>query len=80
MSSTLIVRTAPARRIMVCQYLCIIYPVFVAPWFPRSVYALNAFRYIDVLTCAIYNLQRRLEPAVKIINEDRGRQMHIPMV
>ena len=29
--------------------LCIIYPAFVAPWFPKSVYAemLCAFQYID---------------------------------
>ena len=36
-------------------YVCIIYPAFVASWFPRSVYALNALCIINVLTCMIYN-------------------------
>ena len=37
--------------------VCINYPTYVVPWFPRSVYALNCcvFWYIDVLTCVIYN-------------------------
>ena len=42
-------------------YVCIIYPAFVAPWFPRSVYALKCSvysQYIDVLTCVIYNYTR----------------------
>ena len=64
------------------MYLCIIYPAFVTPWFPRSVYALKYSVY-DMLTCMIYNCmhstrsteqQRRLEllvSAVKIIDEDR---------
>ena len=37
-------------------YLCIIYPVFVAPWFLRSCpEMLRVFWYINVLTCVIYN-------------------------
>ena len=40
-------------------YVCIIYPGFVTPWFPRSMYTLylilRVFRYIDMLTCVIYN-------------------------
>ena len=64
---TLIMTTAPMRGIMVSIYVsislsiyvCVIYPAFVAPWSPRSVYALkcsgHVFRYIDVLMCVIYN-------------------------
>ena len=35
-------------------YVCIIYPAFVAPWFPRSVYALKCSVY-DMQMCVIYN-------------------------
>ena len=42
--------------IYVCSYLsiyvCIIYPVFVAPWFPRSVYTLKYSMYFSILTCS----------------------------
>ena len=64
--------------IYLCTYVCIIYPAFVAPWFPRSMYALKCSVY-DMLTCVIYNStrsteqQRRLEllvSAVKIIDKD----------
>ena len=52
-SPTLIMTTAPVRGIMVCQiYVCIIYPAFVAPWFPRSVYALKYSVYFSILTCS----------------------------
>ena len=48
-------------------------PRVVAPWLPRSVYALKilrVFRYIDVLTCAIYNcdLNELLELLVSAVN------------
>ena len=43
---------SPACRIMVCQYLCIIYPVFVAPQFPRSVYALKCSMHSGILMCS----------------------------
>ena len=33
-------------------YLCIIYPTFVTPWFPRSMYALKCSVYSGVLTCS----------------------------
>ena len=33
-------------------YLCIIYPAFVAPWFPRSVYVLKCSVYSSILTCS----------------------------
>ena len=36
-------------------YVCIIYPVFVAPLFPLCLEMLCVFQYIDVLTCLIYN-------------------------
>ena len=35
----------PPHGIMVCQYLCINYPAFVAAWFLRSVYALKCSVY-----------------------------------
>ena len=34
------------------MYLCIIYPAFVAPWFPRSVYGLKFSVYSGILTCS----------------------------
>ena len=40
--------TSPARGIMVS----IIYPAFVAPWFPRSVYALKYSVYSSRLACS----------------------------
>ena len=43
--------TGPACRIMVSIYLSF-YPVFVASWFPRSVYALKCSVYSSVLTCS----------------------------
>ena len=67
-------------------YVCIIYPAFVTPWFPRSCCVgpemLHVFRYIDMLTCMIYNYiymhlteqQGRPEllvSAMKIIDKDR---------
>ena len=33
-------------------YLSIIYPMFVAPGFPRSVYALKCSMYSGILTCS----------------------------
>ena len=47
----------PCTRIMVSVSVSITLHNYVVPWFPRSVYALNCcvFRYIDVLTCVIYN-------------------------
>ena len=49
--TTLIVTTAPARGIMVC------YPAFVAlaPEIRVRPEMLHVFRYIDMLTCVIYN-------------------------
>ena len=34
------------------MYLCIIYPAFVASWFPRSVYTLKYSIYFSILTCS----------------------------
>ena len=42
--------TAPTRKIIVSEYLYIIYPAFVAPWFPRSVYVLKCSVYFGILT------------------------------
>ena len=33
-------------------YLSIIYPVFVTPWFPRSMYTLKCSMYSGILTCS----------------------------
>ena len=77
-SPTLIITTALARGIIVSEYLCIIYPMFVAPWFPRSMYALKCSMYfsiIDVLMCMIRKHSSEwlelLVPAMIFINEDR---------
>ena len=70
---------APACGIMVCQYLCIIYPAFVAPWFPRSVYALKCsvywcahMRYLQLHSNEQQRWLELLVSAMKIIDkEDR---------
>ena len=62
-SPTLIMTTAPTCGIMVCQYVCISYPAFVAPWFPRSVYALKYSMYSGV--CAhVHDLQLHLQLSI----------------
>ena len=81
------------RGIMVSIYLCIyvsislsiylfciIYPAFVAPWSPRSVYALkcssHVFRYNDVLMCVIYNCMHWMTGATHVCCKDyRQRQV-----
>ena len=51
----------------------IIYPVFVAPWFLRSVYALKCSvysgTYIDMLTCVIYNCMH----LTAVLTDQQGR-------
>ena len=66
--------------------LCIIYPAFVAPWFPRSVYAVKYSVYSSILSCShewFTTVCTRLwtarttgtthvsDSAMKIIDEDR---------
>ena len=51
-SPTLIMTTAPTCDIYLSVYLCIIYPTFVTPWFPSSVYALKWSVYSGILTCS----------------------------
>ena len=46
------------QQLYLSIYACIIYPAFVAPWFPRSVYALKFSMYFGIiymLTCVIYH-------------------------
>ena len=56
-------------------YLCIIYPTFVAPWFPRSVYTMKFsvywHAYVHDLQLHSTEQQGLLVSAVKIIDEDR---------
>ena len=66
-----------------CIYLCIIYSCICRTLFPEirvRPEMLQVFRYIDMLTCVIYNCMHSTEQqgqlellmsAVKIINEDR---------
>ena len=87
-SPTLIVTTAPAREIMVCIYLFMSVSIdhlsHVCPTLVPKIRVrpemLCVFRYIDVLTCVIYNCMHStkqqgwlelLVSAVKIIDKDR---------
>ena len=48
----------PVHGMIVCQYLCIIYPVFVAPWFLRTVYTLwNALCILVYWHAHVHDLQ-----------------------
>ena len=59
-------------------YVCIIYPAFVAPWFPKihvRPEMLRVFQYIDMLTCVIHlqfttalNCHEQLELLVSAMN------------
>ena len=60
-------------------YVCIIYPAFVVPWFPNSVYALKCFLYYwrtHMCELQLHSTEQQgqlelLVCAMKIINEDR---------
>ena len=65
----------PMRGIMVCIYVAIIYPAFVAPWFLRSVYALKCSIHSGILmwpTCA--KRKHRLAGVLIVCCDEEGRQ------
>ena len=72
----------PVRN-MLSIYVCIIYPAFAAPWFPRSVYALKCSVYFGILTCsrAALNWTARTTGATRVYRQNyktgRGMRRHM---